>query len=360
MPTLSVAALRKEVKAGKLRPVYYFHGPEETLKEEAARALLDAALDPSLRDFNFDQRSAQSLDAESLHALVNTLPMMAERRVVILRDVEALKKKGNARSALLKYLESPAEGTMLILIQSAPKKDEREEKSDTDLTAKAQSTVFEELDTDEAMAWVERSAKKLGVTFADGAVKHLVAAVGAELALLRLELDKFAALGGGEAISAERVGDLIGVRFGETIFDWRDAILGDDAPTALRITGPLLDQSGVSGVGLVTLLGSSLIALGVARAHYDRKLSGHALSKAIWDTLTRTRPARIGDWKGFANNLVRWAPAWSQGRIRRALEAALAADTALKGTRLATEQAVLTDLILQLAPARTGGRREVA
>ena len=249
---------------------------------------------------------------------------------------------------------------MLILIQSAPKKDERDDKSDADLAAKAQSTVFDELDTDEAMAWVERSAKKLGVTFADGAVKHLVSAVGTELALLKMELDKFAALGDGESVSAERVGDLIGVRFGETVYDWRDAILGDEAPTALRITGPLLDQSGVNAVGLVTLLGSSLIALGVARAHYDKKLAGYALSKAIWDTLTRTRPAKIGDWKGFANNLARWAPSWSQGRIRRALEAALAADTALKGTRLATDQAVLTDLILQLAPAKTGGRREVA
>lgn len=359
MPTLSVAALRKELKAGKLRPVYYFHGPEETLKEEAARALLDAALDPSFRDFNFDQRSAQSLDAESLDALVNTLPMMAERRVVILRDAEALRKKGHTRAALLKYLDHPAEGTLLILLQTAPKKDDRDDKADPDLAAKAQSTVFNELDTDEAIAWVERTAKKLGVAFAHGAVKHLVEAVGPELGLLRLELEKFAALEGAGAISAEQVGDLIGVRFGETIYDWRDAILEGDSAAALGVTAPLLDQSGVSAVGLVSLLGSSLIALGAARAHVDRKLTGQALSKATWDTLTRTRP-RIGDWKSFVNNLVRWAPSWSQGRIRRGLEATLAADVALKGTRIVTDRGVLTDLILQLAPAPTTGRREVA
>ncbi|HEU5358305.1 MAG TPA: DNA polymerase III subunit delta [Gemmatimonadales bacterium] len=360
MPTLSVAALRKELKAGKLRPVYYFHGPEETLKEEAAQALLDAALDPSLRDFNFDQRSAQSLDAESLHALVNTLPMMAERRVVILRDVEALKKKGNARTALLKYLDDPADGTMLILLQSAARKDERDDKADADLAAKAPSTVFDELDTDEAMAWVERTAKKLGVQLAPDAVKHLVAAVGPELALLRLELQKFSALESPGPIDAKLVGALVGVQFGETIYDWRDAILEGDLPRALRLSAPLLDQTGVSAVGMVTLLGSSLIVLGVARAHHDRKLAGFALNKAVFDTLMRARPPKIGDWKGFVNDVVRWAPAWPQGRLRRALEATLAADIALKGTRLATEQAVITDLILQLAPPSTGGRREVA
>ena len=359
MPTLSVAALRKELKAGTLRPVYYFHGPEETLKDEAARALLDAALDPSLRDFNFDQRSAQSLDAESLHALVNTLPMMAERRVVILRDIEALKKKGTARTALLKYLEDPAEGTMLILLQSASPKDERDNKADADLAAKAPSTQFNELDTDEAMAWVVRTASQLGVTLAPDAVRHLVAAVGPELGLLRLELEKFSGLGHTGPIDAKLVGEFVGVQFGETIFDWRDAILGGDLPRALRLTSPLLDQSGVSAVGLVTLLGSSLIALGAARGHHDRKLTGQALNRAVWDTLTRSRPARIGDWKTFVNDLVRWAPLWPQGRLRRALEATLTADTALKGTRLATDQAVLTDLLLQLAPP-TATRREVA
>jgi DNA polymerase-3 subunit delta len=358
MPTLSVAALRKELKAGKLRPAYYFHGPEETLKDEAARALLDAALDPSLRDFNFDQRTAQTLDAESLHALVNTLPMMADRRVVIIRDVEALRKKGNARTALLNYLAAPAEQTLLILIQSAPKKDDRDDKTDADIAARTQSVAFNELDADEALAWVNRTAKKLGVTLSDEGARHLVAAAGPELAMLKLELEKFSALGATEPISAEQVGELVGVRFGETTWDWRDAVLEGDVARATRMVAPLLDQSGVNGVSLVSLLGSSLISLGVARAHFDRKLTGSALSRAVWDTLTRTRPARIGDWKAFANHLVRWAPHWSQGRIRRALEATLAADVALKGTRLATDEAVLIDLILQLAPP--SGRREVA
>ena len=40
------------------------------------------------------------LDADSLFALCTTLPMMAERRVVVLREVEALKRKPKVRAAL--------------------------------------------------------------------------------------------------------------------------------------------------------------------------------------------------------------------------------------------------------------------
>ncbi|HEY0351006.1 MAG TPA: hypothetical protein VGC48_02740, partial [Gemmatimonadales bacterium] len=89
MPAHSMESLFRSLTKGSLAPVYYFHGPEDVLKDEAVSAILDRALDPSVRDFNFDQRSAGPLDAEMVHSLCNTLPMLAERRVVLLRDVEA-------------------------------------------------------------------------------------------------------------------------------------------------------------------------------------------------------------------------------------------------------------------------------
>ena len=121
MPTLSLNALRKEVKAGKLASVYYFHGAEETLKEEALAALVDLAVDPASRDFNYDVRHAPSLDPEALHALVNTLPMMAEKRVVVIRDVDGWTVKSPARKVLLEYVAKPAAETLLVLHQGPPK-----------------------------------------------------------------------------------------------------------------------------------------------------------------------------------------------------------------------------------------------
>src|SRR5689334_13366296 len=153
MPTLSLNALRKEVKAGKLAPVYYFHGPEETLKEEALGALVDLAVDAASRDFNYDVRHASSLDAEALHALVNTLPMMAERRVVVIRDVDSWTAKSPTRKVLLEYLAKPAAETLLILHQGPPKEDEKDE-IDKELGERAQVVNFADLDAEEALAWL--------------------------------------------------------------------------------------------------------------------------------------------------------------------------------------------------------------
>src|SRR5687768_10983612 len=107
MPAQTLDAFFRALSKGPPAPTYYFHGPEDILKDEAVRAILERALDPALRDFNLDQRSAGQLDPESLFALCATLPMMAERRVVVLRDLEGLKRKPKVRSVLLGYLERP-------------------------------------------------------------------------------------------------------------------------------------------------------------------------------------------------------------------------------------------------------------
>jgi DNA polymerase III delta subunit len=69
--------LWKALRKGVVRPVYYLHGDEELLKDEAVRTLLDVGVDASTRDFNLDRRRAADLAAEDFHAHVQTPPMMA-------------------------------------------------------------------------------------------------------------------------------------------------------------------------------------------------------------------------------------------------------------------------------------------
>src|SRR2546426_7019631 len=82
MAVLSFDALLRSLKQGRTpEALYYLHGDEDVLKDEAIRALVDRVLDPGARDFNFDQRSAADLDPEVFHSLVNTPPMLAATRV---------------------------------------------------------------------------------------------------------------------------------------------------------------------------------------------------------------------------------------------------------------------------------------
>ena len=130
-------------------------------------------LDPGLRDFNLDIRSAQQLEPEDVLSLCTTLPMMADRRVVVVRDVEAWKRKTRGKKAVLEYLQKPIPETLLVLVQGAAS-EAKDDKPDTDLAKHAYTIAFAELTVEEATRWVAREAKAMGITFAPGAEAHLL------------------------------------------------------------------------------------------------------------------------------------------------------------------------------------------
>ncbi|HET6836789.1 MAG TPA: DNA polymerase III subunit delta [Gemmatimonadales bacterium] len=343
MPAHSLDALSKSLKKGEIAPVYYLYGSEDVLKDEAVRGIIDGATDQATRDFNLDQRSAAQLDPEEIHALCNTLPMMAERRVVVLRDIEAWKRKTKARNGFLRYLEHPSPQTVVILVQSSG-----EDAEDKELVRGACAVRFDPLSSERAAKWVLREAGKLGVTIEPDAAEHLVRSVGADLGGLVSELAKLASLPANGPVTAATVGELVGIQHGETIWDWRAAILDDQSGRAVSLLSAILAQPGMSGVKMVTHLGAALIGLGVARGLYDRGGRGRSLEDSIFRTLLKNRPGNLLSYKAEAAHWSRLCPQWPSMRIRSALRAALEADQALKSTTISDERGVLTDLVLRI------------
>jgi len=334
--------ITRALNKGELAPVYYLFGAEDLLKDEVVRRIGDIALDASLRDFNYDARSATGLDPEDVYALCNTLPMMAERRVVVLRDVEAWQKRARGRAELIRYLERPAAETVLVLVQGSGDAD-----ADADFAKHAWAVRFDQLPPERALRWIAHEGSRLGVVVPPDAAEHLLACVGNDLGALRSELEKLAALPEGTEVTRDLVGDIVGVRYGETTLDWRDALLDGDTGRAALLLEPLLAQTGVSGVKLLTLLGSSLIGVGIARAHLERGVRGRALESTLFETIKRVRVFGLGPWNQEARRWSEWAERWPAARVKAALRAALDADQRLKSTTISDERGVLLDLVMR-------------
>jgi len=333
----------RDLKQGDPAPAYYLYGAEDILKDEAVGAILDRALDPTLREFNFDQHSATQLTPDQLGDLCAALPLLAERRVILVRDVEAWKRRTKTRQIALDYLSRPSPETVLVLVQGAAA-----EKPDAELSRHTYAVTFDPLPPERTRRWVEHRARKLGVSIAPEAVRHLVAAVGTDLAALLAELSKLSAIAVDCAVTVPMIEGVVGVRSGETALDWRNAVLDRDTTKALTLLPNVLTQSSVTGVRLVTSLGTTLIGVGIAREQYQRGTRGQALRRGVFERLRVIRPYGLPDWKDEAERWSTWAPAWSRPRLETALRHTLEADQALKSTQLSGEAGVLTDLVLQL------------
>jgi DNA polymerase-3 subunit delta len=331
----------RRIRRGDLDPVYYLTGDEDVLKDELIALLVDAVVDDGTRDFNLDVRAAADVDAETFNALVETPPMLAERRLVVVRHVDQWRKNSKVWQVLEAYVARPSPTTVLVMTAGS--------KTVAALTKGSTHVPIQPLRPDRLLKWVAMRAERAGVAFSEEAVEHLVAAVGPDLAFLGMEIEKLATASTGEPLTPAVVADFVGVRQGETVDDWVAAVLMRDIPRALRLVRPVLSTAGTSGVRLLISLGPSLLGLAIARSLLDAGRRGRDAERAIMDHLKAARPFGLGPWGRVATDWVRWAPRWSPDELEEAMRAAWEADRALKSTTITDEAGVLSDMLLKLS-----------
>jgi DNA polymerase-3 subunit delta len=345
MAALTLDALLRSLKKGVSEPVYLLYGDEDVLKDEAVRLLIDAAIGSS-RDFNLDVRFAPDLSPESFHALVNTLPMLAERRAVVIRGVEQLgKRKTKLRDELLRYLAAPSPTTVLVLVVAAG------EEPDPEILRESTAVELDTLATERVPRWLQHRASSLGVRVAPEAADLLLKAAGNDLGTLSRELEKLASLdvGTNRLITAEDVSSLVGVRRGETIFDLVDAALERRGARAAQLVEPVLEQAGMSGVKILSLLGTHLVGTAFARSERDRGVHLSRLPDTLVRQIQGVRPYGLRSYREEAARWTTWSGLWTARELAGALRAALAADNALKTATVSDDRGIVTQLVLGFA-----------
>jgi hypothetical protein len=106
----------------------------------------------------------------------------------------------------------------------------------------------------------------------------------------------------------------------------------------------------MSGVKIVTLLGTHLVGTALARA--ERERGATRVEDSVLQHMQVLRPYGLRKWKDEAARWARWSGQWTAAELSRAIRAALAADRALKGTRVADERGIVTQLVLGFAAAQ--------
>ena len=343
MSDTALRSLRETVKRGSFDAAYYICGEDAFQKESAMKQLVTAALDPVVKDFNLDVWNAQDLDPKSFDGVVSSMPMMSDRRVLVVRDVGALKK--DARSAVERYLEKPSPDVLLLLVETHGGKTDRE------LARRSTVLEFAALAGDRVPRWIAHYAStELGTQISQEAAELLYGAVGNELHQIAAELDKLASFSNGREITEEAVAAVVGIRRGETMADLLDAIARRDVKQSLTLIEHVLGQPKTSAVTIVMALSAQTAALAWGRAQLDEGLSLSRLQGEYFELLKQSGSVFMGGrpWGIAIRTWVSAIESWDLKSLQRSLDALLTADITLKESRFSSEEQVLTTLILAM------------
>jgi DNA polymerase-3 subunit delta len=337
VPQLSYDALLRALR-DRTAPgsVFFFHGEEEFLREQAISRVVAAYLDEATRDFNLDQLRGPEVQADGMASLLATPPMMAEWRVVVLREAQGLAQKG--REAVEAAARKPPPGLVLVVAAAIPQGSKA--KFYDELKRVAVSVEFPALDAGDAPGWVmDHAGKAHGVEMDPEAARALVGAIGTDLGTLASEVRKLAGyVQDRKRITLDDVRAVGGALPRQDRWEWLDMVAEKRFREALD-TLPVLLEQGDSGVSLVIGLGSQLLRVGLVCAGGPGALERELKPFQRW----------------MARKLVPVAKRWTLAEVDAALAELLRTDRLLKTASLTDRQA-LEELLLRLWAMGEGSR----
>lgn len=226
----------REVGAGIFSPVYLLMGEEPYYPDKACDAIMEAALAPEERDFNQTVFYGLDTDAGTVASEARCYPMMAERRLVVLKEAQSMKSLED----LAIYCEEPLDSTVLVILMRGAKADKRKALYKT---VSKVGTVLESqpLRDYEISRWISDYYASRGLGIDPDAAELLGESAGTDLGKIALETDKMLKNlpEGTTRVTAEDVENNIGISRQFNIFELTKALSARNSQSALYIAARL-------------------------------------------------------------------------------------------------------------------------
>lgn len=330
------------VKRGEVLPVWLLLGEERLLRDQAQSTIVKAALDGGLAELNVDTFTAGETSLDKVLAATRTVPMMAKRRVVLVRSLERWDSgdgeapEGKALpplDALTEYAKAPVDTTCVVLV--AQKLDGRRKL--VTLAKKAGFVVdCAQVDAKKLPAWLLARAKAKGHEMSPDVAELVAELSGPDLSTLDDVVERLSLyVGRGAPITEDAVSACVTrVKLADT-WNLVDAVSAKDLGLSLRLFADVYDPRD-RGLPLVGALAWSLRQL--------LKLEAALASGASLDDAARA----AGIFPTFrARDRAQKLKAFRPRELERWLVVLAETDVALKSSRR-TADTILEDMLTRL------------
>jgi DNA polymerase-3 subunit delta len=300
MPTVTTAVVRKQIASGDTAPLYVLVGADDLEKSELAAEFAEV-VEEDLRPFNVDRLYGGEIGVDDLMESVQTFPMMASRRIVVVLEAEKLlmpKRESKAaeqdQERLEQFLRAPVSHSTIVFVCGALDMRRRVVKL---LMKDAHIVDCGTIEgTADAERWVRVRAAREKITIEPAAVKALVERAGPDLVRLRAGLERLALYTmGSPSVTVDDVRQAVAAGpEAQTDFGVAKAIWNNDPREALKELALALEN------GVVPVM-----VLGQLRAAAEKLPSGRL--KGGIDAVFRTDVAlksSMGDAQVLLERLV--------------------------------------------------------
>ncbi len=209
-----------------------FAGKEAHLKQEALSDLRKSLLPPGMEDLN--ETVLENPEPDAIIAAAETLPFIADRRLIIVRDYAALVGKSDLDKMLQDYL--PQVPSTAVLLFYCVLEVNKKKKLYTAIEKMNGLVIFDPLQKEALTAFVVDAFRKRGLACSRQAAEFMHFYVGGDTNLLLTDIDKIAAWHpDASSVSVEDIRTMAVPSAEATVFQITDAVAAGQGSLALRL-----------------------------------------------------------------------------------------------------------------------------
>jgi DNA polymerase-3 subunit delta len=295
----------KSVEKGEIAPLYYFHGDEPYLIERAVKRLMGLAVSPDSRDFNLDIYYGKECKGDEIATAAQTLPMFAERRVVLVRRSSEI--PAPALEKLTEYVSDPSPSTCLIF--EGEKIDQRK-KFFLEIKKKGVLVEFKRLYENQLAPFIREEATAYGKKVEPAALEMLIYLVGNNLQELAAEMEKVATfIGSRDVIRMADIREIVSDTKVDTVFELADGLGRKETGKALRSLNTIL-RDGEAPLMILAMLTRHFRQLWRVKELCEKRVPTQDISKAtginpyfMKGIVEQARNYRLSEFKGIFDRL---------------------------------------------------------
>jgi len=330
------------IKEGRVRGAYLLEGTEENIKASALAALRKKLLPEGLEELNENLMDNPTTDA--LIAAAETLPFLADQRLVVVREHPALTGRAEADDKLLDYLQHVPDSCVLVFLQRG--KADARKKLYKAVQKHGTVVSFAQLNDVELNQWIIRAFQGMGKECSPQTASLLAFTVGNDTALLRMEMEKLTALAGERGIIQDEDVRAVSTRSIEcTVFEMVDAVVAGQEGKAFGLLRDML-VSGSDRIGILAMLLRQYRLLQHVKIMQFEKKSPQDIKQ------------RLGIAPFAAERCIRQAQAYSGREVKQAVDICLNTEYRIKSGQMNQEgslEAAMLEIFALRHARRQGG-----
>ena len=262
--------LKNDLRTGQIGTLYFFHGEETFLLHHYLQQLKKQVVEELTESFNYHRFNSESFDMRSFTDAVENLPMMAEKTMVVVEDIELGKLNEEDRNHLASVLSDVPEYCVVVFtFLNVGFKPEKKMGKLYQAISDGETVEFPKQNQRDLVSWIQRHFAAAGKRIAPELCVYLLDLTDGTMTSLAGEIRKITAFSGADTICRADIDAVTEPVLDAVAFRMTDQIAAGDYGTALQTLQKLLKMQ-EEPLKILGSIGAHFRRLSVARILLDQ------------------------------------------------------------------------------------------